>query len=306
MGWRIGKRRLLVWLLRGAAGIVSIPLAWFLAALLLGAVPANVAFSEAGEDGVTIFILSNGVHTWIVMPKVNADMDWRLYAMPQHLRDPRWGNADHVAIGYGNRDFYLNTPTWGDLTVRRAFGAFFGHLYPIWLKFAGGKGVATLFGLLVGFSLIGTRGWLGPLAYAIVWLGMLAVTRISSVAGLSAAVAAPVAAGLLGRLDLALLFLGFALMVIWKHRTNIGRLLNGTEPKIGQGGKTQDAAPSVKPNWNAETRSNAEPCGFATLSVSSSFSSGSRNAIIAASRLFSPSLVLSVKRGELPSATQRM
>jgi uncharacterized protein (TIGR02117 family) len=127
MGWRIGKgRRLLVWLLRGVAGIVSIPLFYLLAALFLGLVPANVAFHEAGADGVTIFILSNGVHTWIVMPKVNPDMDWRLYAQPQHLRDPRWGNADHVAIGYGNRDFYLNTPTWGDLTVRRAFSAFFG------------------------------------------------------------------------------------------------------------------------------------------------------------------------------------
>jgi uncharacterized protein (TIGR02117 family) len=126
MGWRIGKRRLLVWLLRGLAGIVSIPLAWFLAALLLGAVPANVAFHEAGEEGVTIFVMSNGVHTWIVMPKVDADMDWRLYALPRHLRDPRWGNADHVAIGYGNRDFYLNTPTWGDLSLRTAALALLG------------------------------------------------------------------------------------------------------------------------------------------------------------------------------------
>jgi uncharacterized protein (TIGR02117 family) len=127
MAWRIGnRRRLLVWLLRSVAGIVSLPIVYFLAALLLGAVPANVAFNQAGEDGVTIFILSNGIHTWIVMPKVNQDMDWRLYAPPGDLRDPRWGNADHVAIGYGNRDFYLNTPTWGDLTVRRAFYAFFG------------------------------------------------------------------------------------------------------------------------------------------------------------------------------------
>jgi uncharacterized protein (TIGR02117 family) len=127
MAWRIANRRgLLVWLLRGLAGIVSVPLLYFLAALLLGVVPANVSFHEAGEEGVTIFILSNGVHTWIVMPKANADMDWRPYALPQHLRDPRWGNADHVAIGYGNRDFYLNTPTWGDLNVRRALGAFFG------------------------------------------------------------------------------------------------------------------------------------------------------------------------------------
>lgn len=114
-----------------------------------------------------------------------------------------------------------------------AFGAFFGHLYPVWLKFAGGKGVATLFGLLVGFSLIGSLGWPAPLAYAIVWLGMLAATRISSIAGLAAAAAAPVAAGLLGRLDLALLFLGFTLLVIWKHRSNIARLFAGTEPRVG-------------------------------------------------------------------------
>src|SRR3954469_7639085 len=127
MAWWIGnRRRLLVWLLRGIAGIVSVPIVYFLAALLFGAVPANVAFNEAGEDGVTIFILSNGIHTWIVMPKVNQDMDWRLYAAPEHLRDPRWGAADHVAIGYGNRDFYLNTPTWGDLTLYRAWHASFG------------------------------------------------------------------------------------------------------------------------------------------------------------------------------------
>jgi len=124
--WIANRRKALVWLLRGVAGIVSLPLLYLLAALLLGAVPANVAFNQAGPEGVTVYILSNGIHTWIVMPKVNADMDWRLYAQPQHLRDPRWGNADHVAIGYGNRDFYLNTPTWGDLTVRRAFAAFFG------------------------------------------------------------------------------------------------------------------------------------------------------------------------------------
>lgn len=114
-----------------------------------------------------------------------------------------------------------------------AFGAFFGHLYPIWLKFAGGKGVATLFGLLLGFGLIAALGWPAPVAYAIVWLGMLALTRISSVAGLTAAVAAPIACGLLGRLDLALLFLGFALIVFWKHRSNIARLFAGTEPRVG-------------------------------------------------------------------------
>ncbi len=119
------RKRAVLWLLRVAAAIVAVPLAYFSIALLLGAVPANVAWRQPAE-GITIFVRSNGVHTWIVMPKVTAEMDWRPYAQPRHLRDPRWGNADHVAIGYGNREFYLNTPTWGDLTVRTAALALFG------------------------------------------------------------------------------------------------------------------------------------------------------------------------------------
>jgi glycerol-3-phosphate acyltransferase PlsY len=115
-----------------------------------------------------------------------------------------------------------------------AFGAFFGHLYPIWLKFRGGKGVATVFGLLLGFTLIGALSWIAPVVYAIVWIGMLALSRYSSVGGLCAVVAAPIAAGLLGRLDIALLFTGFALIVFWKHRENIGRLARGTESKVGR------------------------------------------------------------------------
>jgi glycerol-3-phosphate acyltransferase PlsY len=115
-----------------------------------------------------------------------------------------------------------------------AIGALLGHLFPIWLKFAGGKGVATLFGLVLGFAIADGLSWLAPLAFALVWLGTLALTRYSSVGGLAAAVTAPVAAFLLGRLDLALLFLGFALLVCWKHRSNLARLLAGTEPKVGR------------------------------------------------------------------------
>jgi uncharacterized protein (TIGR02117 family) len=118
-------RRTAVWSLRIAAGIVAVPLSYFLAALLLGLVPANVSFHQPAH-GITIYIRTNGVHTWIVMPKVNEEMDWRPYARPEHLADPRWGNADHVAIGYGNRDFYLNTPTWGDLSPRTAALALLG------------------------------------------------------------------------------------------------------------------------------------------------------------------------------------
>ena len=114
-----------------------------------------------------------------------------------------------------------------------AVGAFFGHLYPVWLGFRGGKGVATLLGIALGFSILsGDPSY--ALAFAVVWLGMTALTRFSSVGGMSAAVALPVIAGVRGRIDLVVLFLAFALMVLWKHRANIARLASGAEPKVGR------------------------------------------------------------------------
>ena len=106
--------------------------------------------------------------------------------------------------------------------------AFIGHCYPVWLRFRGGKGVATMMGVVVALSPF------AGLVYAIVWLGVLAGLRISSVAGMAAAVAAPLAAAWTGRFDLVLLFLGLALIVLWKHRENIERLVAGTEPRIGR------------------------------------------------------------------------
>jgi uncharacterized protein (TIGR02117 family) len=118
------RRRALVWTLRIVAGIVALPLLYFATAIFLGLVPANVSFRQPAQ-GIAIFVRTNGVHTDIVMPKVNAEMDWRPYANPAHLRAPHWGGADHVAIGYGNREFYLDTPTWGDLSLGTAFTAMF-------------------------------------------------------------------------------------------------------------------------------------------------------------------------------------
>ena len=121
-----------VWLKRTGRGLalalallLAIPFAYLNAALLLGLVPANAFWSEA-EEGVPIYIRTNGVHTWIVMPKVSPIMDWRPYAPGEHLADPRWGAASHVAIGYGNRQFYLDTPTWADLSPATAFWAMAG------------------------------------------------------------------------------------------------------------------------------------------------------------------------------------
>ncbi len=108
-----------------------------------------------------------------------------------------------------------------------AFGALIGHLYPLWLGFRGGKGVATFLGIAAALH------WQVAIAAALVWVGALLVTRISSVGGMACALLAPVAAAALGRIDLALLLMGFALLVVWKHRANLGRLLAGTEPRVG-------------------------------------------------------------------------
>ena len=108
-----------------------------------------------------------------------------------------------------------------------AVGALLGHLYPVWLRFRGGKGVATFAGIMAGLH------WPSALIYAVVWIGTLGLVRISSLAGMLAAMSAPVAAALLGRFDLVLLYLGFALLILWKHRENMERLLAGAEPKIG-------------------------------------------------------------------------
>jgi glycerol-3-phosphate acyltransferase PlsY len=109
-----------------------------------------------------------------------------------------------------------------------AAGAFLGHLYPVWLRFHGGKGVATMLGIALALH------WPSGLIFAGVWLGVMALTRFSSMGGIAAALATPVAAAWSDHFDLALLFLGCALLVLWKHRGNIERLLAGTEPRIGR------------------------------------------------------------------------
>lgn len=117
---------------------------------------------------------------------------------------------------------------WPDAVSFAATGALIGHLYPVWLKLKGGKGVATMLGILVPLF------WQAALVYALLWVGLLLVLRISSVAGMTAAASAPVTAAVLGREDLFPMLLGFALLVIWKHRENIRRLARGEEPRLGR------------------------------------------------------------------------
>lgn len=112
--------------------------------------------------------------------------------------------------------------------IPAACAVFVGHCYPVWLRFRGGKGVATMMGIVLALY------WPLGLVYAVAWLGMLAILRLSSVAGMTAAISAPVAAALFDRFDLVPPLLGLALIVLWKHRENIERLLQGTEPRVGK------------------------------------------------------------------------
>ncbi len=118
---------------------------------------------------------------------------------------------------------------WGDLAGQAAgLGAFLGHCFPVWLKFKGGKGVATWLGVMLGIH---------PLSWALIcltWLAGAAVTRISSVGALAAALSGPLWLILFDRWEAVLLAIILATLVWLRHHANIRRILKGKEPKIGQ------------------------------------------------------------------------
>jgi acyl phosphate:glycerol-3-phosphate acyltransferase len=119
---------------------------------------------------------------------------------------------------------------WGqDAAILGGLGAFLGHLFPVWLGFRGGKGVATYIGVLLGLS------WPVALAFCAIWLAVAALTRYSSLAALMAAAATPCLLVLNGERTIAALFLLFTGLLYWRHAGNIGRLLRGEEGRIGAG-----------------------------------------------------------------------
>jgi acyl phosphate:glycerol-3-phosphate acyltransferase len=116
-----------------------------------------------------------------------------------------------------------------DAALCAAVGAFLGHLFPVWLRFRGGKGVATYIGLLLGF-----KCWLALLAFCIVWAAIAALTRYSSLAALIASAATSAVLWLNHNIREAQLFLLLTALLWIMHRANIARLINGTEGKIGR------------------------------------------------------------------------
>jgi glycerol-3-phosphate acyltransferase PlsY len=117
-----------------------------------------------------------------------------------------------------------------DAAIAAALGAFLGHLFPIWLKFKGGKGVATYIGLLLGL-----KCWLALAAFCVIWIAIAAATRYSSLAALVASLATPAVLWWTHNMHEAELFLLLTLLLWITHRANIARLMNGTESKIGGG-----------------------------------------------------------------------
>jgi glycerol-3-phosphate acyltransferase PlsY len=109
-------------------------------------------------------------------------------------------------------------------------GAFLGHLFPVWLGFRGGKGVATYIGVAIGLSGV------AALVFCATWLSMAVVTRYSSLSALIASVVTPVALWITGDRPTALLFLLLTVLLLAKHRANIERLMRGQESKIGAKG----------------------------------------------------------------------
>lgn len=109
-----------------------------------------------------------------------------------------------------------------------AISAFLGHLYPVWLGFKGGKGVATFLGTVLALSpAVG-------IAACLIWLATFAIFRISSLGGIVAPALTPVAAHVLDHADKTVVLAAMAAFVWWRHRENIARIANGTEPKVGQ------------------------------------------------------------------------
>jgi len=135
------------------------------------------------------------------------------------LLDALKGTAAVVISGY------LGGP---DAAMLAGFGAFLGHLFPVWLKFRGGKGVAVYIGILLGLF------WPAAIVFCVIWLAVAFGLRYSSLSALVASVIAPVFMWWFGHAALAFLFALLTLLLFYMHRENIKRLLAGTEGKIGQ------------------------------------------------------------------------
>jgi glycerol-3-phosphate acyltransferase PlsY len=157
------------------------------------------------------------------------------------LRTGRKGLAAATLIGdalKGTAAVLLGAAYGPNTAVLAALGAFLGHLFPVWLGFRGGKGVATFLGCLLGLKP------LAAILFAAIWLAVAFLTRYSSASALAASAATPIILWFLGERQMAELFILLAALLWWKHRENIRRLLSGSEGRIGGGSRAPSGEPS--------------------------------------------------------------
>ena len=147
------------------------------------------------------------------------------------LRSGRKGLAAATLLGdalKGTVAVVIASQLFGpNIAVVAGLGAFLGHLFPVWLRFKGGKGVATYLGVLLGLA------WEGFLGFALIWLAVAFLSRFSSLAALVASAATPGVLWVFGYVQERDLFVILTVLLIWKHTDNIKRLIAGTESRIG-------------------------------------------------------------------------
>ena len=180
---------------------------------LIGSIPFGLLLTKAAGMGDVHSIGSGNIGATNVLRTGNKGL-----AVATLVLDLAKGLAPVVIAGQ----------LWGEIAMAFAAGAaVLGHCFPVWLGFKGGKGVATNAGVSFGLA------WPIGLAYAFVWLSVLAIFRVSSLAGMAAVVAAAAAAPLFGYPQFFPVLAAIAVVIIYLHRANITRLMKGDEPKVG-------------------------------------------------------------------------
>src|SRR4051812_19118456 len=172
--------------------IIALPLLCLLLGYALGSIPFGLLLTRAAGLGDVRRIGSGNIRATNVLRTGRKGL-----AAATLILDAAKGGAAVLLAAW----LWPAQPSFPGIA---AIGAFLGHLFPVWLRFRGGKGVATLIGIAA------TLHWPSALIVLLAWLLSFALMRYSSIAGMSAAIAAPVAAAIFGRFDLAILFLGFA------------------------------------------------------------------------------------------------
>jgi glycerol-3-phosphate acyltransferase PlsY len=210
-------------------------LAAFVLGYLLGSIPFGLLLTRAaglgdirsvgsGNIGATN-VLRTG-NTWLAAATLILDaLKGTAAAVLAPLLFIAWLNVGPASIAEQPIERLMSIGV--QMAAAGGLGAFIGHIFPVWLGFRGGKGVATYIGVLLGLF------WKAAVVFCAVWLAVALVTRYSSLSALVASVVTPLVVWWLGAQQLAILLAPLTLLLIYKHRANLQRLMEGKEPKIG-------------------------------------------------------------------------